>query len=121
MRTVSLDATAADNIETVILDDFLHGERVTFIKMDIEGAELDALRGASRIIKEQKPKLAISIYHRLEDIIEIPKLIISLRPDYRLYVNHISLPVCTSAGADRHVCHSPHPHSLQVSQEINYM
>lgn len=85
------DATAADNIETVILDDFLHGERVTFIKMDIEGAELDALRGASRIIKEQKPKLAISIYHRLEDIIEIPKLIISLRPDYRLYIRHYSL------------------------------
>lgn len=87
----SEDGTAADNIETVVLDDFLHGERVTFIKMDIEGAELDALKGASQIIKEQKPKLAISIYHRPEDIIEIPKLLIGLRPDYRFYIRHYSL------------------------------
>lgn len=87
----SEDGTAADSIETVVLDNFLRGERVTFIKMDIEGAELDALKGASRIIKEQKPKLAISIYHRPEDIIEIPKLLMELRPDYRFYIRHYSL------------------------------
>lgn len=80
-----------DTIETVALDEFLQGERVTFIKMDIEGAELDALKGAERIIKTQKPKLAISVYHRTEDIIEIPKRIINLRPDYKLYVRHYSL------------------------------
>lgn len=80
-----------DAIETVALDSFLQGERVTFIKMDIEGAELAALRGAAHIIKEQKPKLAISVYHRPEDIIEIPGLILGLRPDYRLYIRHYSL------------------------------
>lgn len=80
-----------DIIETVALDEFLQGERVTFIKMDIEGAELDALKGAERIIKTQKPKLAISVYHKAEDIIEIPKLIIDLRPDYKLYIRHYSL------------------------------
>lgn len=80
-----------NTIETIALDEFLHGERVTFIKMDIEGAELDALKGAVQIIKEQKPKLAISVYHKAEDIIEIPKLILGLRPDYKLYIRHYSL------------------------------
>lgn len=85
------DGKTTDAIETVALDEFLKGERVTFIKMDIEGAELDALKGTARIIGEQKPKLAISIYHRAEDIIEIPKLILGLRPDYKLYIRHYSL------------------------------
>lgn len=80
-----------DTIETVALDEFLHGERVTFIKMDIEGVELDALKGAVRIIKEQKPKLAISVYHKADDIIEIPKLIMEMRPDYKLYLRHYSM------------------------------
>lgn len=80
-----------DVIETVALDEFLKNERVTFIKMDIEGAELDALSGARRIIKAQKPKLAISVYHRWDDIITIPKLILEMMPDYKLYIRHYSL------------------------------
>lgn len=85
------DGSCDDVIETMALDEFLQGERVTFIKMDIEGAELDALKGAAGIIKEQKPKLAISIYHKAEDIIEIPRLILGFRSDYRLYIRHYSL------------------------------
>ncbi len=91
-RIVKTDDALTDNvIETIVLDEFLRGERVTFIKMDIEGAELDALRGASQIIKEQKPKLAISVYHRDDDIVAIPKLLTGLRPDYKLYLRHYSL------------------------------
>lgn len=91
-RIVGTQDISADNvIETVALDEFLRGERVTFLKMDIEGAELDALKGAARIIREQKPKLAISVYHRDDDIVEIPKLLIGLRPDYKLYLRHYSL------------------------------
>lgn len=82
-----------DVIDTIALDEFLQDERVTFIKMDIEGAELDALRGSARIIKKQKPKLAISVYHRWDDIITIPKLILEIRPDYKLYIRHYSLLV----------------------------
>lgn len=78
-------------IETIALDEFIQDERVTFIKMDIEGAELDALRGAVHIIKTQKPKLAISVYHRWDDIFTIPKLILEIRPDYKLYIRHYSL------------------------------
>jgi len=85
------DETTGEVIETIALDKFLQGEQVSFIKMDIEGAELNALKGASCLISEQKPKLAISVYHKDEDIIEIPKLLLRLRPDYKLYIRHYSL------------------------------
>lgn len=61
-------------------------EKVTMIKMDIEGAEKDALIGASRIIKEDKPKLLICVYHGNTDYLDVPELIKSLRPDYKLYM-----------------------------------
>jgi FkbM family methyltransferase len=77
-------------IEAIGLDEYLKDEKepVTFIKMDIEGAELNALKGAERIIREQKPKLAISIYHKPEDIWEIPSLVLDFVPDYKFYLKH---------------------------------
>jgi FkbM family methyltransferase len=54
----------------------------TFIKMDIEGAEKEALLGASDIIKSAKPKLAICAYHKPEDIYELPQTILGIRDDY---------------------------------------
>ena len=78
-------------IHTVDLDTFLKDERVTFIKMDIEGAEYDALVGASNIIKEQKPRLAICLYHNCEHIVSIPLLLLSLRSDYKFKIRHYSM------------------------------
>lgn len=78
------------SIEAVALDDLLGDQSVTFIKMDIEGAESEALRGACRIIREQHPKLAISIYHKKEDIWTLPGLILEYYPDYKLYLRHYS-------------------------------
>ena len=78
-------------IEVRRLDDLLGDKPVTFIKMDIEGSELAALRGAERIIREQKPKLAICVYHKPEDMWEIPSLILEYCPDYRLYLRHYSI------------------------------
>lgn len=72
------------------LDDLIH-EKVSFIKMDIEGAELNALKGAENIIKNYKPKLAICVYHEKEDIWEIPKLLLSYVPEYKLYLRHYSM------------------------------
>ena len=66
-------------------------EKVTFIKMDIEGAEYEALKGAERLIRSHRPKLAISIYHKPEDIWELPQLILSFYPDYTFYLRHYSL------------------------------
>lgn len=80
-------------IEATSLDAFLMEESerdVTFIKMDIEGAEKEALLGAKDTITRLHPRLAVSIYHRLEDIYELPELILSFYSDYKLYLRHYS-------------------------------
>ncbi len=77
-------------IQAAALDDILKGREVTFIKMDIEGAEMEALRGAEEIITGQKPRLAISIYHKPEDIWTIPQIVLEYNPDYKLYLRHYS-------------------------------
>lgn len=73
------------------LDNVIKGKKVTFIKMDIEGAELRALHGAKNIIKEQKPKLAISVYHKIEDLWEIPLYMKECVPEYSIYLRHHTL------------------------------
>lgn len=61
---------------------------VTFIKMDIEGAEEGAILGARETITKYHPKLAISVYHKANDFWKIPELILSIRTDYKLYLRH---------------------------------
>lgn len=77
-----LDSILVDRLDDLIED----VEDVTFIKMDIEGAEFPALQGASEIIKKSKPKLAICVYHKKEDLITIPQLIKNIEPEYKLYL-----------------------------------
>lgn len=78
-------------VEAVTLDSVLGDKHITFIKMDIEGAEYSALQGAKEIIKKYHPKLAISVYHRPEDILDIPNLILSYSADYKFYLRHYSI------------------------------
>jgi FkbM family methyltransferase len=75
------------NIQVKAIDN-LNLEKITFIKMDIEGAELRALKGAEKTILRDKPKLAICIYHSNEDMIDIAEYIHNLVPEYELYVRH---------------------------------
>jgi len=75
-------------IEVDTIDNFCRNEKVTFIKMDIEGSELEALKGAEKQIRENKPKLAICVYHKEEDLITIPQYILSLNPEYKLYLRY---------------------------------
>jgi FkbM family methyltransferase len=79
-----IDPSGDEEITTIALDNYI--DEATFIKMDIEGGEMNALKGARRIITECKPKLAISIYHNINDLWEVPLLIHSINPDYKLYV-----------------------------------
>lgn len=75
-------------IEVAAIDDVVMNDQVTFIKMDIEGAELSALKGAEKTIIRCKPKLAICVYHKAEDLVTIPQYILSLNPNYKLYIRN---------------------------------
>lgn len=66
-------------------------ERVDFIKMDIEGAELNALQGGIETIKKFRPKLAIAVYHNVSDFYNIPFWIRELNLGYKFYLGHYSI------------------------------
>ena len=63
-------------------------EKVTLIKMDIEGSEYEALQGARRVIRECKPRLAISIYHSGKDYYRLALLVKELVPEYKIAIRH---------------------------------
>lgn len=77
-------------VEADTVDSLLQDKKVTYIKMDIEGAELEAIKGARKVIQEQAPRLAVSIYHKPEDIVQIPALLHVYNKDYRFYLRHYS-------------------------------
>ena len=77
-----------EEIETRALDDVLEGKRITFIKMDIEGAEYEALLGARKLIMENRPRMAISVYHKFEDFVTLADLVLGMHPDYRIAFRH---------------------------------
>ena len=74
-------------IEVDKLDNIID-EEVTFIKMDIEGAEPKAIDGAKSVILKHHPKLAISVYHQKDDFWKIPEQVLAIRDDYNLYLRH---------------------------------
>lgn len=84
------------NVEIPVtsIDEILNGAPVTFIKMDIEGAELEALKGAEMSIRKYKPKLAICAYHKPLDMVEIPIYLKKLVPEYKFYLRHYSVNIC---------------------------
>ena len=79
------------NVAATSLDEELGDARVTFIKLDVEGAEMETLRGAEHIIRTQHLKLAVSVYHKTGDILNVPELLLSYAPDYHFYLRHYCL------------------------------
>lgn len=77
-------------IQVTSIDEKLKDVPVTMIKMDIEGCELEALKGTEETVRRYRPRLAVCVYHKPEDIVEIPLKILGLNPDYRLYLRHYS-------------------------------
>ena len=79
---------------SISIDDFVKLKsfpKVDFIKMDIEGAELPSLKGAVNTLRTFKPKLAISIYHSMNDFVEIPEYLNNLGLGYKFYLGHYTI------------------------------
>ncbi len=84
-RAAKIDEQSATRIRVAKLDDVV-SDRVTFVKMNIEGAEIDALEGSRRTIASWAPKLAISAYHRASDLWRLARLIRELNSGYSLFL-----------------------------------
>lgn len=82
------DEDSGSSVDAVKLDDVVIDERISFIKFDLEGADIPALKGSEETIKRCKPKLALSIYHNIEDLWEIPLMVKEMVPEYRLFIRH---------------------------------
>jgi FkbM family methyltransferase len=84
----------APEVRTISIDDAVRDRnlpRVDFIKMDIEGAELSALKGAAGTLNRFKPTLAICVYHKANDWVEIPLFINSLNLGYKMWLDHFTI------------------------------
>ena len=68
--------------------DNLIKEKVNYIKLDIEGAEQDAIEGSKETIKKYHPILAICIYHKAEDWYKVPQMVLEIEPNYDVYLRH---------------------------------
>ena len=93
--TYVLSEKQANTVEVpaISIDEFVNSKnltRVDFIKMDIEGAEVEALKGARETIREFKPQMAIAVYHELSHYYEIPLYIKDIYPGYRIFFEHYS-------------------------------
>ena len=89
--TTSMECADSDNIvNAVSIDSHLREKdiKVDLIKFNIEGAEINALRGAVNRIRKDKPILAIHSYHKPSHLWEVPILIKSINKDYKLYFRH---------------------------------
>ena len=85
---------AAGTVAVTKLDDWASGngiQKIDFIKMDIEGSEPAALRGAERILQRDNPKLAICLYHDIQHFFQIPLWLNSLQSGYKFYLGHYTI------------------------------
>ena len=87
-RQSAISASADTLIDAVSVDSILGGKPATIIKMDVEGFEREAIWGSAQTIAHFSPKMMISLYHRNEDIFELPLLLKVINPNYKLYIRH---------------------------------
>jgi FkbM family methyltransferase len=93
-QSINPGARLEEGLPTRTIDSLVaSGEivRIDFLKMDIEGSELGALQGGEQSLKRWRPRLAISLYHRPEDLFSIPLWLGSLECGYRFFLNHHSI------------------------------
>ena len=78
-------------IDVISIDEFVASNylnNIDYIKLDVEGVEFDVLKGATRTIKEFRPKLAISLYHNIDDIFKLPLFLNEICDNYNFHIGH---------------------------------
>ena len=96
------DNSGNDVVKAVSIDSYVREKkipRVDFIKLDVEGAELDVLEGAKATVALYKPILALSVYHKLDDFWTLTNFVKSIRPDYEFALRHY--PVSSESLFDK--------------------
>lgn len=94
----AVSADGNTTIEVTTVDAFLKGDKATFIKMDPGGNIIPkAIQGASETIRAFTPTLAIGAYHGVGSIFQIPLLVNSINPKYKLYLRHNTFHLCDTA------------------------
>ena len=73
-------------VQTIDIDTLLDGQQASYIKMDVEGAELEALQGGRQQIKVNKPKLFLAAYHHDADLFLLPLFLWQMVPEYKIYL-----------------------------------
>ncbi|MGN0469428.1 MAG: FkbM family methyltransferase [Acutalibacteraceae bacterium] len=85
-RGSSICSVGTQDIAVTKVDTLYRVRRLTYMKMDVEGAEYMALKGAENTLKRDCPKLNIAVYHRSEDIFKLPLMIHDINPQYKIYL-----------------------------------
>jgi hypothetical protein len=95
-------------VDCAPLDQILSAEVPTYIKLDIEGAEMDALKGAAGLIRQHKPVLAVSVYHQQDHLWRIPLYLKTLFPGYQFFLRPHNEEawdlICYAIPEERVVC-----------------
>ena len=92
--TSVVDNQGSEQVRTLTIDDYAKQQRldrIDFIKLDIEGAELEALKGAEETLRIHRPRLAVCVYHRKPDLVAIPAWLDDLGVGYRLHLKHATI------------------------------
>lgn len=84
----TMQGNGKESVQIETIDAIVQNSRVDFIKLDVEGAELAAIEGARDSIQRCRPVLAVCIYHKAEDWYKVPKLILSIDKNYKMYLRH---------------------------------
>lgn len=87
-KLIGTDHAKMVEVRACAVDDLLCGSRADVIKLDVEGAEYEALLGCRKTIETYRPRLMVSAYHRNEDLFALPLLIRRMHPEYRVYLRH---------------------------------
>ncbi|MGN0453509.1 MAG: FkbM family methyltransferase [Ruminococcus sp.] len=87
-RQSALSTEGKHSVKAVAVDSIIGERKITYVKADVEGTEKEAICGMKNLLRTQKPKLSVAVYHRTEDLCTLIPIVKSANPDYKIYLRH---------------------------------